>query len=66
MGTGGWSTILGTLVAGPGPVWAGDSKDPNATGVLMGGAVAMLTYLFGLSLPSTDANKLPGGAETSS
>lgn len=52
-------------MAGPGPVWAGDSKDPNATGVLMGGAVAMLTYLFGLSLPSTDANKPPGGAETS-
>ena len=43
----------------------GDSEGPNANGLLVGGAVVMLTYLLGLSLPSTDANKLPGGAETS-
>ena len=43
----------------------GCSEGPNATGVLVGGAVAMRTYLFGLSLPSTDANNLPGEAETS-
>ena len=43
----------------------GCSEGPDATGVLVGGAVAMLTYLFGLSLPSTDANKLSRRAETS-
>lgn len=43
----------------------GDSEGPNANALLVGEAVAMLTYLLGLSLPSSDANKLPGGAETS-
>lgn len=43
----------------------GDSEGPNANALLVGEAVAILTYLLGLSLPSSDANKLPGGAETS-
>lgn len=46
-------------------VGGGTLGGPNANALLVGEAVAMLPYLLGLSLPSSDANKLPGGAETS-